>query len=227
MTNEIKINQEEQTQATALANLMGVGATEMVNRATDYATTLATVISSRGLVTVISGKKHVNIEGWNVLGTLLGVMPVVEWSRRCEGANEQDWAYEARAKLVTLDGRIVASGESMASKSENKPWSNNLYSIRGMAETRAIGRCYRQSFAWIMKLAGYEGLPAEEAENIRPVSSEDVNREKEYNRVLRHIIDVQTVEELKGVEEQAIEYGLSQQYQDKLDLLEKDKNGKS
>lgn len=159
-------------EAPQVSNLSALTATtpaEMINKATTYATALAEVIKARNLFTTIGAKNHVNIEGWSTLGTLLGVMPYIEWSRQCMNeATDGDIGYEARCVLKTMTGQIVGSGEAMATKSEKKPWSNSHFSIRSMAETRATGKAFRLSFAWIMKLAGYDGLPTEEVVEDKP-----------------------------------------------------------
>lgn len=151
-----------------LASLTAATPEEMISRATAYADVLKKMIVKQKLYTAISGKNHVNIEGWSTLGTLLGVMPFIEWSRKCEGNSETDIAYEARCVLKSMSGQVVGAGEAMASKSEGSPWGKNMFSIRSMAETRATGKAFRLSFAWIMKLAGYEGLPLEEVSVEKP-----------------------------------------------------------
>jgi hypothetical protein len=89
-------------------------------------------------------------------------MSHIEWTHRIDGQSESDIAYEARAVLKTMSGQVIGAAENMAAMSENKPWSKSLFSIRSMAETRAVGKAFRLNFGWIMKLAGYDAVPVEE-----------------------------------------------------------------
>ena len=58
---------------------------EVVNRATTIATALADVIKQRKLYKHIRESDHVFVEGWTLLGSMLGVFAEVEWSRPIEG----------------------------------------------------------------------------------------------------------------------------------------------
>lgn len=208
----------DELEAIPTSNLSALTASTpelMIAKATTYATALGTVINDRKLFTLISGKKHVNIEGWSTLGTLLGVMPFIEWSRQCPGENEADMAFEARCILKTMSGQVVGSGESMAAKSEGGVWGKKMYSIRSMAETRATGKAFRLSFAWIMKLAGYDGLPLEEADRPEKADSEQVANEKEKQRIITHISNSRNDSDLAHVLNLVSEYGLTDLFEAK------------
>ena len=58
--------------------------TEIIRRATETADALAGVIESKKLYALIRGKKHVTLEGWTLLGSMLGVFPVAVWSKPLE-----------------------------------------------------------------------------------------------------------------------------------------------
>ncbi len=131
---------------------------EIIARATSTAASLAQVIRSQKLAVSISGREHVRVEGWTLLGTLLGVFPSLVWSR--ELADGGGW--EARCEARTLDGRVVGSAEAMCSRSE-KTWANrDDYALRSMAQTRATSKALRQPLGFVMALAGFEATPAEE-----------------------------------------------------------------
>jgi len=142
---------------------------EMVATATVYAKTLAGVIEKQKLYTVISGKRHVRVEGWQLLATMLGLRPNVVWSRPLENG------WEARVEVYDHEGAIRGSGEAMCTRDE-KEWGPNPtrgkpkddYAIRSMAQTRAISKAVKGPAGFVVTLAGYETTPAEEMPHELP-----------------------------------------------------------
>ncbi len=136
---------------------------EIIARATSTAGSLAKVIRSQKLAVTISGREHVRVEGWTLLGTLLGVFPYLVWTRPIgDGVELHIVGWEARCEARTMDGRIVGSAEAMCSRSE-KTWGNrDDYALRSMAQTRATSKALRQPLGFVMALAGFEATPAEE-----------------------------------------------------------------
>lgn len=140
-----------------VANLFGgESPVAVVERATEVAKALAAVIEDRQLYKMISGRKHVVVEGWTLLGSMLGVFPVVEWTRKL------DDAWEAKVEARTRAGEIVGSAEAMCSKAESKWKSRDEYAIRSMAQTRAVSKALRLPLGFVMTLAGYDATPHEE-----------------------------------------------------------------
>ena len=124
--------------------------------ATRTADALADVLKSRKLTTNIQGKDHVQVEGWQTLGSMLGVTPVCVWTRPLGNG------WEARVEARTLDGRVVGSAEAMCTRDE-KMWRNrDDYALRSMAQTRATSKALASPLRFIVTLAGDEGTPAEE-----------------------------------------------------------------
>jgi hypothetical protein len=124
----------------------------------EVATVLVDVIRDRKLFARISGHEHITAEGWTTLGAMLGVVPVVCWTK----PNETNDGYLARVEARTLDGRVVGAAESECSRAERRWKSADAYAIRSMAQTRAIGRALRAPLGQIVVLAGYEPASAEE-----------------------------------------------------------------
>jgi hypothetical protein len=130
---------------------------EVLERATRVATALKGVIDKQGLAVRIKGREHVLVEGWQVCGTMLGVVPVIEWTRRVEGG------WEARCEARTVSGQVIGAGEMMCTKSEGRPWDQRPdFALRSMAQTRATSKALSGPLRFIVKLAGYEATPAEE-----------------------------------------------------------------
>lgn len=128
----------------------------------NFAGTLKRYIVERKLYTEIQGKNYVNVEGWQFAGGSLGVFPVVKSVERIEaGANEIK--YMATVELIKIPGnKVVGCGIAICSNKEGKRTKADEYVIASMAQTRAIGKAYRNMIGWLMKLAGYEVTPAEE-----------------------------------------------------------------
>src|SRR5262249_6052329 len=123
--------------------------------------------------------------GWTLLGSMLGLLPYVVWTRRL------DDGWEARVEARTLDGRPVAAAEAECLRSERK-WSNaDDYAVRSMAQTQAGSKALRQPVGVVMELAGFNATPGEEvyAEPERrrakgPVSRQPTSEQWEEIRAL-------------------------------------------
>jgi hypothetical protein len=151
------ITQQEKSPSTNLT-LFEMAPQQMVSYAAGMANALSKIIEGQKLFTSIGGKKHVRVEGWCTLGSMLGFLP-----REVEVKELSDGSYEAKVELYSLKtGQIVGSASALCGSDETR-WSKaERYARRSMAITRATGKAYRLGFAWIMSLAGYEGTPYEE-----------------------------------------------------------------
>lgn len=132
---------------------------DVLERATRVAQALKAVIDQQGLVSRIQGREHVRVEGWTTLGSMLGVVPVVEWTRKTDDGE----GWEARVVAQTIDGRTIGAAEAMCSKREGRPWNSRPdYALRSMAQTRATSKALRGPLGFVVTLAGYEATPYEE-----------------------------------------------------------------
>ena len=129
---------------------------EVVEKAGRVAQALKDVLSRQGMVQNIQGREHVKVEGWQTLGSMLGVVPVVTWTREIETG------WEARVEARTLDGRVVGAAEAMCSRDERMWSKRDPYALRSMAQTRATSKALKGPLGFIVTLAGYEATPAEE-----------------------------------------------------------------
>lgn len=146
-------------------NLMGTDdPVAVIERSSRVATALGELILRRSLYTEIHGKKYVHLDGWQVAGTMLGVVAVVTATEEIE----QGW--KATAEARTLDGRVIGAAESICTRDEKRgPWKNaEGYALIAMAQTRAMSRALRGPLGFILKLSGYESTTAEDAETIEP-----------------------------------------------------------
>lgn len=109
------------------------GPAGIVRAATEVADQLAQVVERQKLFTNISGRKHVRVEGWTLLGNLLGVFPVVVWTRPLEHEGKV-FGWEAGAEARTMSGAVVGAAEAMCTKGE-KTWSSrDSFALRSMAQ---------------------------------------------------------------------------------------------
>ena len=129
---------------------------QIIEQASAVADALARVLRDRKLTTNIQGREHVRVEGWTLLGTMLGVFPVVEWTRPVADG------WEARVEAKTRDGAVVGAAEAECLRTERTWKSRDDYALRSMAQTRAVSKALRGPLGFVVTLAGYEATPAEE-----------------------------------------------------------------
>lgn len=146
--------------------------------ATDVANCLSELIKSQGLVKKGLNKKDPNaeyvlVEGWEVLGTMLGITPVTEIVETIKNDKDRIIGFKARATLYQnpiirdgkiVDGTVLSTTEASATRDG---FQKDVPGMMSMAQTRALGKAYRMALSWIMKMAGYEGTPAEEMKSFR------------------------------------------------------------
>jgi hypothetical protein len=172
MSTEITTVDGEIIEQRAPMTLFGTDNPEaVVQRASAVATSLGAVINERKLFASIGGKKHVQVEGWTLLGSMLGVFAEIEWSRPLENG------WEARAVARTLNGNVVGAAEAMCTTNEGRWRSADTYAVRSMAQTRAVSKALRMPLGFIMHLAGYSATPAEEVPDEQPERGAGGDRE--------------------------------------------------
>jgi hypothetical protein len=144
-----------------------------VGVATNVANTLAPLVRDQGLTvkglnTRNKEAEYVTVEGWEVLGTFLGIVPVTTIISEIKNKQDRTVGYVARATLYQnpiiqndeiVGGTVIARAEAQADRSG---FQKDLFAIASMAQTRALGKAYRMGLSWIMKMAGFEGTFAED-----------------------------------------------------------------
>ncbi|PIQ22827.1 MAG: hypothetical protein COW65_00840 [Cytophagales bacterium CG18_big_fil_WC_8_21_14_2_50_42_9] len=122
---------------------------------------LAKFIKENKLYQNIQGKEYVNVEGWQYAGSRLGILPVVE--HLINVSTDTEMKYQAKVNLLNLrTEQVVGAGFAICSNKEQGKKFYQEFAIASMAQTRAIGKAYRNILAWIIRAAGYEPTPAEE-----------------------------------------------------------------
>lgn len=154
----------------SLGSLPVADPTEIVLRATAVAKVLTKVIKDQHLSRNIQGREYVYVTGWSTLGAMLGIMaretPNGTYAR-------EDGSYVGSVDLIRVsDGMVIGGGTAVVGMDEKDrdgklTWgARPEYARRSMAVTRAAGKAYRLTLAWIMALAGFEGTPAEEMDGL-------------------------------------------------------------
>lgn len=142
------------------------GPLDMLARASSIATALAAMVERQKLYTVISGKKYPQVEAWMTIGRMDNVV-----AREAHPpVRQDDGAFEAEVELLRLsDGLVIGRASALCGSRGDRPWdSRPVHQRRSMAVTRATSRAFRQQYAWIMALAGYEPTPADEMPHDAP-----------------------------------------------------------
>lgn len=130
---------------------------EVVAKATLVADALADVIKAKRLYSNIGGRSHVLVEGWQLLGVMLGVTAV------CVRTEEiSEGTYKATVEARTADGRVVGKADAICSKQERTWKQRDDYARLSMAQTRATAKALKGPLGFIVSLAGYDSTPAEE-----------------------------------------------------------------
>jgi hypothetical protein len=134
---------------------------------TAMADELNEIIRTKNLSARIGQSNHVLVEGWCLLGAMLGVFPQTVWTRPVmEGDEKVGW--EARVEARTRDGALVGAAEAECLRSERTWKSRDDYALRSMAQTRATSKALRQPLGFVVSLAGYNPTPAEEMQSDEP-----------------------------------------------------------
>ena len=107
----------------------------------------------------IAGKNYVQVEGWQFAGGLLKLIPRVAEVINLSSGTETKW--QAKVELMQGD-KVISIGYAVCSNKEGKKKTFDEYAVLSMAQTRAIGKAYRNIIGWVMKLSGYEPTPVEE-----------------------------------------------------------------
>lgn len=149
---------------------------EIVEKSSAVAKALADILGRQNLYKRIGDKNHVLVEGWTLLGSLLGVFPVLESCHHVEV--EGVLGFRAIVNAQTRSGDVVGRAEAYCMRNE-KRWANaETYAVASMAQTRATSKALRLPLGFIVQLAGYESTPAEEIPDNEPVRVREVQAPK-------------------------------------------------
>jgi len=145
-------------------------------------------VEDNKLVVNIAGKKYLQVEAWQFTGSQLNLTAIVtdiqDVSTTTSVAGKPTGVipkYKATVEVIhNPTGQLVSRGFALCSKAESKKSGFDEYAVASMAQTRAIGKAYRNILAWLPKLAGYEGTPAEEiSDTVKEAMETDLMKYKQ------------------------------------------------
>lgn len=144
------------------------------------ATELTKFIDDNRLSTSIAGKKYVMVEGWQFAGSQLGLVAIPNEAEDISKDGDTELKYKSSADVIHIaTGNLVSRGFAICSNKEGKKKSFDEYAVASMAQTRAIGKAYRNNLSWLIKMAGFEGTPREEiTDEVGENMKEDLGRIK-------------------------------------------------
>ncbi|QIX61834.1 hypothetical protein HER32_11845 [Hymenobacter sp. BT18] len=126
---------------------------------------LARFIKEKNLCSNIKGKDYVQVEGWQFAGSQLGIVPIMGAVE--DLSFEKELRFRATVSLYDLHNKInLGGGVAECSNTETTKRYYERYAICSMAQTRAVGKAYRNVLAWLIKAAGFEATPYEEMVDV-------------------------------------------------------------
>ena len=162
------------------------------------ASELSKLIKEKGLSSNIQGKQFVNVEGWQFAGASLGLMPIITSTQ--DLSNETAIKYMATCEVRNITtGQLVATGFALCSNAEKTKRYFDEYAILSMAQTRAIGKAYRNLLAWLMKAAGFEATPAEEMDFAKEEAKKPETTTKIIELEVEEVAEVDRVDLIKQI----------------------------
>ena len=159
-----------------------------LQRAERIAASLHRVVEEKGLAVQIGGNRHIRVEGWCALASMVGVAPQTAWVRESRNPSTGDLeGYDARVEVVRIGtGDTIGAAEAGCYLDETtrgkQRWSER-HAVKSMAQTRATSKAIGQVLRFIPVLAGFSGTPAEEMAAPRPSSNREIRRASETARI--------------------------------------------
>ena len=146
-----------------------------MSQLSEFAVVLQKFIVKNKLFTEIRERAYVHVEGWEFAGLATGISPMIRLVE--DLSDEKEIKYKCQVDLVNREDRVVGFGMAICSNKEKSKAGFDEYAIASMAQTRAIGKAYRNKLAFLMKMAGYEPTPAEEI-TVDAVKVSDLSKEE-------------------------------------------------
>lgn len=138
----------------------------------------------------IQGKNYLQVEAWQTLGRFYGYTAITRETQYVEYDGVK--GFDARVEVIDKDGKVVGGAEASCMMDEQNWRGKPLFSVKSMAQTRALGKAYRQILSFVAVMGGYEPTPAEEMDGVviaprqqpLPVSNGSVVRKPSYGQIV-------------------------------------------
>lgn len=141
---------------------------EVMKRTAELARSLHDFVTEQKLTTRFGQSEHLQVEAWQFIGLQIGVehVPGDPVREVLEDPDGIDVGYVCTTELIDRTGRIVGRGKGRCMRSETNWAQSDEYAIESMAQTRSIGKAFRNAYGFIAKAAGYSPTPAEEMDGV-------------------------------------------------------------
>jgi hypothetical protein len=131
--------------------------------ATDWATNLMSVVDQRELFQLIQGKKYLQVEAWELIGSFDNCTATTRFEAIEEGG--ESVGYKGIADLLK-DGQRVGGAEAScyldAAVTRGRDGYGKHRAAQSAAQTWAVSKAFRIKYSFVAVLAGFEPTPAEE-----------------------------------------------------------------
>jgi hypothetical protein len=176
--NEVAVVEEVPAAVVVASGIFGDDPVQALERARQLvAATDALIAARRGdFIVNVQGKQYPKVDWWTAMGQPLGLSPQTEWVRRREDFEAETW--EARVIVTNRTGTVISAGQAICSAAEPRWGKADTYARYSMAQTRAVGKAYRQPLSFLAVLSGLQPTPADEvpAEGFDPDADHDALR---------------------------------------------------
>jgi hypothetical protein len=170
-------------ESTLVKQSFEIGTPKDVNA---FGVILKKYIEDNKLSVNIQNKQYVYADGWKFAGISFGFTHICSKPLNESVDGEIKYSCEADIINVTTDKKI-GYGWAICSNKESKKKSFDEYAIASMAQTRAIGKAYRNLLGFIMNSAGYQSTPAEEMDE--PKYSKPSNTQELHPSEIHEIVE--------------------------------------
>lgn len=150
---------------------------QVLEEASRAARALVKVIEQKPKKVIIKGEQYLEFEDWQTVARFYGVTAKVRETRAI--VVDDATGYEAVADAIHVSSsQIISSADAMCLDNEEN-WKNKpKFQLCSMAQTRACVKCLRNTFAWVVVLAGYQTSPAEEVSQDAAVPENNIKPEE-------------------------------------------------
>lgn len=136
---------------------------ERIRECADQAKILKELVEANGWFVTLKGRRFLTVQAWQAVAAMNSMVPVVKsltWDTGAKGN------VRATAYAVLYDrrnGREIGGGGIGVCSTSEAAWSGrDDTALAGMAQSRSVSRCVRNSYALVAQLSGFEATPAEE-----------------------------------------------------------------
>ena len=139
-------------------------ATQIVSEGRERAKQLMDLVMQNKWSKNIQGKDYLQVEAWQTLGRFYGYTAITRETKYIEYNGIK--GFDARVEILDKDGKVVGGAEASCMMDEQNWRGKPLFSVKSMAQTRALGKAYRQILSFVAVMGGYAPTPLEEMDGV-------------------------------------------------------------